>query len=199
MKKVIVLISVLIPVLSDAQLSVGAKAGLNFINVTSTAGINAGSRSGYMIGAFVSPKTKKFIGYRSEVLLSRQGYDYKTGTSSGNVNLDYLLLPQLITFNFTKRFEAHLGGQLAFLLNAGVDSTSGSSNSSLFDYFNRFDYGLAGGIQVSPFSGFIIGARMNVSLHNLNKDLQLGSPIPSYVPREFIKNNVVQLYAGWRF
>lgn len=198
MKKVIVLIAVMVPVLSDAQLYFGVKGGLNFVNVTNTAGINAGSRSGYKIGAFLSAKKKnKVVGFRSEMLLSRQGYDYKTGTNTGNVNLDYLLLPQLITFNISKKFEIHIGGQMAFLLNAQSDSTS--SNGTLFDYFNRFDYGVAGGFQVFPYKGLFLGARLNLSLHNLNKELVIGSPIPSYIPKEFIKNNVLQLYAGWRF
>lgn len=198
MKKVIVFIAVLIPVITDAQLYFGVKAGLNFVNVTSTAGINAGSRSGYMIGAFLSAKKKnKIVGLRSEMLLSRQGYDYKTGANTGNVNLDYLLLPQLITFNFGKKFEVHIGGQMAFLLNAQTDSAS--NNNSLFDYFNRFDYGAAGGFQVFPYKGLFIGARINLSLHNLNKETLIGSPIPAYIPKEFIRNNVLQLYAGWRF
>lgn len=199
MKKGVIILFLFTSVFSEAQLTIGAKAGLNYVNVTNSAGINAGSRSGYMIGAFLSPKPKKLIGFRTEVLLSRQGYDYKTGSSSGNVNLDYLLLPQLVTFNISKRFEIHAGGQIAFLLNTGVDSTGGGSNNSLFDYFNRFDYGLAGGVQVAPFGGLFIGARMNISLHNLNKEPPLGSPSPGFIPKELIKNNVVQLYAGWRF
>ena len=85
-----------------------------------------------------------------------KGYNYKNNTNTGTVDLDYLLLPQLITFNFSKRFEVHLGGQAAFLMNAAVDSTGGSG-SSLFDYFNRFDYGVIGGLQIAPFKGLFIG------------------------------------------
>jgi len=125
MKK-IVLILLLLPAIGYSQLSIGIKAGFNFVNVTNTAGINADSRSGFMIGGYIAPKPKKLIGFRSEILLSRQGYNYKNNTNTGTVDLDYLLLPQLITFNFSKRFEVHLGGQAAFLMNAAVDSTGGS-------------------------------------------------------------------------
>lgn len=199
MRKLFTTVLIVSSVNAFSQISIGAKAGLNFVNVTSPAGINASSRSGYMIGGFISPKPKKLIGFRSEIILSRQGYDYKTNTSTGTVNLDYLLLPQLITLNFTKRFEVHLGGQAAFLMNAAVDSAGGSGGGSLFDYFNRFDYGLAGGVQVSPFKGLFIGARFNVSLHDLNKELSLGGSHPSFAAKELIKNNVLQLYTGWRF
>lgn len=198
MKKIVVLLAIFACCRLEAQLGIGVKAGLNFTNVTNTAGINANSRSGYMIGGYISPRAKKLIGFRSEIMLSRQGYDYKTNTNTGTVNLDYLLLPQLVTINLSKRFEFHLGGQAAFLLNTGVDSSGGGGNSSLFSYFNRFDYGLVGGMQASPFSGFFLGARFNFSLHDINKELPLGSPYPGFVPKEFIKNNVLQLYAGWR-
>lgn len=198
MRKIIVLL-LLLPVGCFAQLKIGLKAGLNFANISDAEGFNKSSRTGYMIGGFISPKAKKFFGFRSEMILSRQGYDYKTNANTGNVNLDYLLLPQLITLNFTKRLEIHAGGQAAFLLNANVDSAGGSGNGSLFDYFNRFDYGLAGGVQVSPILGLFVGARINISLNNLNKEQTVGGGNPNFIPKEFVKNNVVQLYAGWRF
>ena len=199
MQRVIFFLLILLPSLTNAQLGIGIKAGLNFANVTDPAGINANSRTGYMIGVYFSTRKKKLIGFRSEIILSRQGYDYKTATNTGNVNLDYLLLPQLITLNFTKKFQLHAGGQAAFLLNATVDSSGGSSGGSLFDYFNRFDYGLVGGAEVSPISGFFIGGRINVSMKNINKEQPIGGGSPNFIPKEFVKNNVVQLYAGWRF
>lgn len=189
----------LLPVCCSAQIGIGVKAGLNFANVTNTSGFNNSSRTGYMIGGYISPKAKKIIGFRSELILSRQGYDYKTNTNTGSVNLDYLLLPQLIILRFTKKFQVHAGGQAAFLLNASVDSTNGNNSGSLFDYFNRFDYGVVAGAEVSPISGLFIGARINVSFNSVNKEAPLGGNWPNYIPRLDAKNNVVQLYAGWRF
>jgi hypothetical protein len=200
MKNKILLIVLLLIIKSNTFAQFGIKAGYNYVNVTGTGSVNTDSRSGYMIGAFFGPKAKKMFGFRSELMLSRQGYDYKTATNTGNVNLDYLLLPQLFTLNFTKRIEVHAGGQIAFLLNAKVDSTGGGDNNgSLFNYFNRFDYGLVGGAQVFPFSGLFIGARINVSLHNTNKDQPIGGTTPSFIPKVDWQSNVVQLYAGWRF
>lgn len=195
----LLLLFFLLPVCCSAQLGIGIKAGFNFVNVTNSAGINASSRSGYMVGGYISPKPKKLFGFRSEIMLSRQGYDYKTNSNTGKVNLDYLLLPQLIVLNFTKKFQVLAGGQASFLMNAKVDSSGNSGNSSLFDYFNRFDYGLVGGLEVFPISGLFIGGRINISLHDMNKSLPLGGSNLNFIPKEFIKNNVVQLYAGWRF
>lgn len=193
-------IFLLLPFSCFAQLSIGVKAGLNFANITNASSIKANNHTGYMIGGYISPKPKKTLGFRSEIILSRQGYDYKTNTNTGNVNLDYLLLPQLITLNFTKKLQLHVGGQAAFLLNAKVDSTGGSgSGGSLFDYFKRFDYGLAGGVEVSPILGLFVGGRINVSFNTVNQEAPLGSNWPNFIPRLDAKTNVVQIYAGWRF
>ena len=197
MQRLILLLIFFYPLVLNAQLKIGVKAGLNFANITNASAIKAESRTGYMIGGYIAPKAKKLFGFRSEIILSRQGYDYKTSIT-GKVNLDYLLLPQLITLNFGKKIQMHAGGQMAFLLNASVDST-GSGSGSLFDYFNRFDYGLVAGAEIHPFLGFFIGGRINTSFNNVNKDAPLGGNWPSFIPRIDAKNNVVQLYTGWRF
>jgi len=200
MRKLILIVFLVAPALLHAQLTVAVKAGLNLANISNTSDLSTSNYTGYMIGGYISPKQKKIVGFRSEIMLSRQGYDYSTGTQTGNVNLDYLLLPQLIVLRFTKKFQVNAGGQAAFLLNAGVDSTGGSGNNgSLFNYIKRFDYGVVGGLEVSPLSGFFLGSRVNISLRNLKKDNSGGGSNPGFIPKDLIRNNVLQLYLGWRF
>jgi len=182
----------------SAQIKIGVKAGLNFANVIDAPSVNNSNRTGYLFGGYIAPKPKKSFGYRTEIILSRQGYNYKTNTNTGIVDLDYLILPQLITLNFSKYIQLHTGGQIAYLLNAKVDST-GSGSGSLFDYFKRFDYGVAGGVEIYPLNGFFVGGRINVSLNSVNKTPPQGGNWPNFIPRLDAKNNVVQLYAGWRF
>ena len=196
MRRILFVSFFIIPLIASAQLQIGIKAGLNFANVTNTAGINADSRTGYMFGGYIAPKPRKLLGFRSEIILSRQGYDYKSNTNTGHVNLDYLLLPQLITVNFTKKAQLHFGPQFGFLLNAGVDS-SGSNEGSLFSYFKRFTYGVAAGAEISPLFGFFVGGRINVSFNNINQGSSQGSP--NFIPKADLRNNVVQAYVGWRF
>ncbi len=183
--------------IAQLNISIGVKGGLNFANIADASDINNSSKTGYMLGGYIGPKKRNGIGFRSEIILSRQGYNYKTNTNTGNVNLDYLLLPQLFTLNFTKLVQLHAGGQVAVLLNANVDSTGGNSNSNLLDYFNRFDYGIVGGAEISPLFGFFIGARLNISLSAANKNASANWP--NFIPKVDARNNVVQLYAGWRF
>lgn len=191
----ILLFSISISSYSQLGLNVGVKAGLNFANLRNASGVNADNYTGYMFGGYIAPKPKKFFGFRSEIILSRQGYDFRTNTDTGNVTLDYLLLPQLITLNFSKRIQLHAGAQAAFLLNTGVDTTGNGSSGSLFDYLNRFDYGLVAGGEISPIGGFFIGARINVSLNNVSN----GENSPNFIPGINAKSNVVQAYVGWRF
>lgn len=65
------------------------------------------------------------------------------------------------------------------------------------EYYNRFDSGYALGIEIHPVKGLIIGARYNVSLAKVYKDLENMQP-PSFTSAD-AKNNVVSLCAGWRF
>lgn len=193
--RIVFFLLICLPVLVSAQIKVAVKAGLNFANVSNPAGINADSRTGYMLGGYIAPKAKGLFGFRSEIILSRQGYDYKSNSNTGKVNLDYILLPQLFTVNFTKKANIHAGPQIGFLLNVGVDST-GNSGGSLLQYFNKFTYGVAAGAEVSPLFGLFFGARINVGLNNTNSGTNSG--FPNFIPRADIKNNVVQVYAGWR-
>jgi opacity protein-like surface antigen len=189
----------ILPAVVFAQ--IGIRGGLNFANVTKTSSINNESRSGFHIGLVLAAGSK-VLGSQTELIYSRQGYNYKSGTNTGNVNLDYIMLPQMMSINITKYFSILVGGHMAYLLNAKVDSstqtTGNPSVDKIMDLYNRFDYGYGGGVEIHPVMGLLIGARFNISLGNLYKAPEPGQE-PSFVPKVDVKNNVVQIYAGWRF
>jgi hypothetical protein len=196
----IVFLWLLAPLPSRA--GIGFKAGLNFANVTSASSINAGSRSGYVAGVFIGTPPVGLLGFRTELLFSRQGYDFGANMTTGSVKLDYLLLPSLMVINLGGVAQIQAGGQVAYLLKGSVDgaSTGDPAADKMLDLFNRFDYGLAGGVEITPFKGFLIGARINLSLGNLYKDPSTFTEgTPSFFPSVNAKNNVVQLYAGYQF
>jgi hypothetical protein len=189
----------------DHSIGLGIKAGLNFANITNASSINGSSRTGFHVGAFFAPASKSVIGYRTELIFSRQGYNYETNSNTGSVNLDYILFPQLTVINITKFIQLQLGFQVAYLINAKADSTQasqlpGNSYGKLLDYYNRFDYGAAGGIEVHPFKGLLIGARYNISFGDLYKNADYSSgQAPSFIPTVNVKNNLIQIFAGYRF
>ena len=205
MRKICLTAVIIVPLFSLAQF--GIKAGVNFANVTNASDISASNNTGFLAGIFLAPPSKGVLSSRTELLFSRQGYNYPTNTNTGKVDLDYILLPQLMSINITKFFSIQVGAQMAFLVNAKADTTSssGATNpySGIMDFYNKFDYGFAGGIEVHPFKGLLIGARYNISLGNLYKDpssyeMNGGQP-PSFIPQVDVKNNVFQLFAGWIF
>jgi hypothetical protein len=191
------------------QIGLGLKAGLNFANVTNASSINSSSQTGFMAGVFYSPQSKSIISSRTELIFSRQGYDFKTNTANGSVNLNYIILPQLMGINITKYVQLQIGAQMAYLLNAKADSTptAGSTSmpySKIMDYYNRFDYGAAAGIEIHPVAGLLIGARYNISFANTYKNFdpaQMGGSTtpPSFFPSVNAKSNVVMLFVGWTF
>jgi hypothetical protein len=198
MKRIIIALLLISPCALLGQ--VGIKAGLNFANVTKTSSINNSSRSGFHAGVFLAPQSKGIIASRTELVFSRQGYNYKTNTNTGNVNLDYIMIPQLMGINITKYVQIQVGAQMAFLVNAKADSSTsnGSSGSGIMDLYNRFDYGFAGGVEIHPVKNLLIGARLNISMGSLYKEPKAGQQ-PSFIPSVDVKNNVLQLFAGWRF
>ena len=223
MKPLHVLFILLIPACTSAQtdsvthvakpekkphqsIGLGIKAGLNFTNITSASSISNSSETGYQVGIFWDPPTKSIIGSRTELLFSHQGYNYATGQTTGKVFLDYLMLAQLMTINITHFVQIQLGTQIGYLLTAKADSSHQSTGIGSIDnalsYYNRIDFGFSGGLEVRPFMGIIVGARYNLSITNLYNIPSSSSSNPSYVPSSNdlnFKNNLVQVYAGYRF
>jgi hypothetical protein len=85
MKKNIFYLFAFIPCVTFAQ--IGIKAGINFANISKSGDINNSSKSGFNIGVFLSPASKKVLGFRTELMYSRQGYNYKSASNTGNANL----------------------------------------------------------------------------------------------------------------
>jgi len=106
-----------------------------------------------------------------------------------------------MAINITKFVQVQIGGQMAYLLNAKVDSTNNTGNPTadkILDLYNRFDYGYGGGVEVHPINALVVGARLNISLGNLYKEPEPGQQF-SFIPNIDVKNNLFQLYAGLKF
>ena len=199
MKKITILIVLFCPVILTAQ--IGIKAGINFAKVSGTTDINSSRQSGFHAGIFLAPPSKKIISSKTEFLFSRQGYNYKTNSSTGNIKLDYFTQAQFMCINITKFVQLQFGAQTAILLSAVADTSNNSGTANpygkIMDLYNRFDYGYALGAEIHPVAGLTIGARYNVSLAKIYKNIQ-SLQKPSFTSED-AKNNVVQLSVGWRF
>lgn len=199
MKKLFFCLIMIIPSFMFGQL--GVKAGLNFANITNAKSINSSSRTGFHAGIFFAGSNKSILSSRTELLYSRQGYKFSTQTNTGNVNLDYIMLPQLMAINITPLLQIQAGGQIAYLLKADVDTTTSTGNNTVdqaINLYNRIDYGIAGGVEVHPIKQLVVGARINLSLGKLYKEPEPGQQY-SFIPDINAKNNLFQFYAGFKF
>jgi Outer membrane protein beta-barrel domain len=113
-----------------------------------------------------------------------------------------------MAINITKYLQLQLGAYSGYLLNAKKDSSSNQSAldsaglgsyGSLLSSFNRFDYGATGGIEIHPIGGLLIGARYNLSLNSLYKQAFTLQPGSASSPTINPKNNVIQVFVGYRF
>jgi hypothetical protein len=190
------------------SLGLGIKAGLNFTNITSASSVSNSSETGYQVGLFLDPSSNSILGSRTELLYSHQAYDFATGTTTGTNYLNYLMLAQLMAINITHFVQIQIGTQIGYLLSAKSDSNKISTGYAQADaalnYYNRLDFGFSGGLEVRPFMGIIVGARYNFSITNLYKlpDTNGTQTPPSFIPSTSdlnFKNNLVQVYVGYRF
>jgi hypothetical protein len=153
-----------------------------------------------MISVFLASANKNGIGYRSELVYSKQGYSFDNGGKNTEVKNDYLYMPHLMTFTIAKIVQIQAGGQIGVLLNA---KASGSKDTSITGLMNRFDYGFAGGVEVYPVKGLIIGTRYNLGLGKIYKSYDASSSTPYPLPFDpsaaNLKNGVLQFFVGYRF
>jgi hypothetical protein len=185
---------------ADFQPKFGFKAGYNWSYITgSSEGFNKDTRDGFMVSAFFAPPAKG-VGYRTELVFSRQGYTYDDGGKNTDVALDYIYLPQLTTYTIGNRLQLQLGAQLGLLLNA--KKVSETQDSSILGIMKRIDYGFAAGLELYPFKKLIIGGRYNLGLGKLYKqtyDSPNPYPLPFNPETANFKNSMIQVFAGYRF
>ena len=201
-----IFLSFLIPSLAFSQkgIGIGIKGGINFANVTNASSFGGSNRTGFNAGVFLNIG-KSIIGSRTEILFSQQGYSYSNDSASGTVTHNYISLAQLLAINITKYVQLQLGFQTGYLLNAKVNDNQSTGNASadkILSLYNRFDYGFTGGLEIHPYKGILFGARYNVSFSNLYKTTytdSLGTPSPYSTQGVDFKNNIVQVFVGYRF
>jgi len=189
----------------ESKPKLGIKVGYNFAKVTgSTTNFSPKANNGFMVAGFFSTKAKTGMGYRTELIFSRQGFSFDDAGKKQDVTQDYIYMPHLTTFTIAGVVQLQAGGQIGYLLNA-KKSSSTSETETVTSYMNRIDYGFAGGIEVYPFKGLVLGGRYNVSLGNIYNTSSFSSTPTTPYPLPFNpddikgKNAVVQFFVGYRF
>jgi hypothetical protein len=187
----------------DLAPKVGVKGGINLSNLYVDEVADEHLKVGYNLGLFAKLPLSQFFAIQPELLYTTKGAkltynNFLQGSGEYRFNLNYLELPVLAVFNIGKNFNIHAGPYIGFLTSSNIKDVDddGSVNGVKdlnVDDFNRFDYGLAGGIAVD-LSGFTIGARYNYGLREVGKSGNLAGELTNNS-----KNSVASVYIGFGF
>jgi len=181
----------------------GIKGGLNLTNLSSDYFTDNHLKPGFNVGIFSKIPVTPGFSVQPELLYSLKGSktDYNNfveGTGQYMFNLGYVELPVLAVVNLAKNFSIHLGGYGAYLTNANVkDVNNNGTIQSITELnandFNRWDFGLAGGLAFD-IENFTLGARYNYGLTEIGKSGNLtGTALGN------AKNNGLSIYVGFGF
>ncbi len=192
----------------------GAKAGVNFANISGDETDDVDGKTGFHVGAVVEiPLSDKFA-FQPELVYSTQGakseftedlgggiLDLGTTTFEYSTKLNYLNIPLMAKFYPVQGFSIQAGPQIGFLLSGkekvessgtalGV-STSASAEEDL-ENTNGIDFGLNFGLGYQLDMGLFFDGRYNLGLSNIwdieNEEGDFKQ-----------QNNVIQLSVGFKF
>lgn len=171
-----------------AQLSIGAKAGVNLSNVNGDVD-NTDMKVGFHVGGYVNVAFSDALSLQPELLFNSIGYKYTDMDGIDEVDvtssLNYLSIPVSLMYSFGP-VNVHAGPQLGFLLSAKEKyDIDGADDEDIKDLFKSTDVGFNVGAGVK-FSKLNVTARYTVGLSNIADDDDFD-----------VKNGVIQLSLGY--
>lgn len=180
----------------------GIKGGVNLTNLYVSDVKDENMKVGFNAGVFAKVPMSRVVSLQPELLYSQKGskltYDNVFGSGEYRFNLNYVELPLSLVFNVAKNFNLHAGGYASYLVGANIKQLKSNGDINTIadlkaDDFNRFDFGLLGGLGVDV-DNFTIGARYNYGLRDVGKSGNLSGNVTSDS-----KNSAVSVYLGFGF
>jgi len=162
MKKILMMVAVmaLVSTASFAQATFGAKAGLNFANMSYDVeglSISPDSKTGVVIGGFARFSLTESFALQPELLYSAQGAKME----DEKVELNYISVPVMAKYYFGG-FNVQAGPQLGFLMSAKADG------EDVKDMTKGMDFGLSFGAGYDLEMGVGFDLRYYVGMSNID-------------------------------
>jgi hypothetical protein len=181
----------------------GIKGGVNLTNMFVDEVSDENMKVGFNAGFFAKLPVTRGFSIQPELLYTSKGAketynNIIQGEGEYRFNLNYIELPVLAVINVAKNFNIHAGPYVSYLAAANIknlhDDHSQDEIAELdADNFNRFDYGLVGGLGID-ISNFTIGARYNYGLREIGKSGSLSGQVT-----KDSRNSAISLYIGVGF
>ena len=188
----------------------GIKGGVNFSQfyVDQPSVEDENMKTGYHFGIFAKIPISREIAIQPEVLYTNVGSKITYGQSQienlfgierGEVrfNLNYVQVPLMLSVNLGP-LNIHAGPYAAYLVSANIkdlnvrDLSTNQLVNLNEDDFNRWDYGLVGGLSIDV-QNFTIGARYNHGLREIGSTNLAGNLTNNS------RNAVGQIFIGFGF
>jgi hypothetical protein len=179
---------------SQAQFSIGFKAGPNFANIDtkSSPGENYSNRTGFHGGAFAQFKFTK-IAIQPEILFSQQGSKVTFDQSDIEANYNYFNIPVMIKLYTVAGINLQVGPQFGFVAGGEKKATNRATGITTTedakDVLKGSDISAALGVGWDLPFGLTIDGRYNLGLSDVNKNSA----------DDEIKNQVWQVSLGYKF
>lgn len=189
---------------SYAQSTFGIKGGVNFsgLAIDEEQIDDASTKAGFTFG-IVNRNNFDGIGFQTELLYTRKGSEYELGNTIVDANLDYLELPITLQVRlFDTPLSIYAGGYASYLMNVNYEyKINGEDDGDIVEYdekdnFNRFDFGLLGGLSFD-IGRLTIDGRFTRGLINVEDEDKVINNIP-FIAND-TKNFGFQLTAGLNF
>lgn len=177
---------------------VGFKGGLNLSNLYVNDVDDENVRVGWHAGFYTQLFQSQVFTIQPEVNFSTKGsgITYVQGLTGNRYdqrfNLSYIDIPVLATFKLGQAAEIHLGPYWSYLVHAEIKNNEGDPNNEFDtkdrDNFDKWDYGLVGGIGFNLGEGAQLGVRYNYGLNEIARSAAMKRVFGN------AKNQVAQLY-----
>lgn len=156
---------------ASAQVSFGAKAGLNVSNIKETydgGSTKLDSRLSGHLGAYLVYNFKDNMAFQPELVFSGEGAKTEAGGTDVKIRLTYLNVPLLFRYNFSENLSAHTGPQIGFLL--GAKSKVGGDTNDIKDGLKGTNIAWGLGAQYELPNNLNVGLRYNFGLSDISDD-----------------------------
>ncbi|HZG24801.1 MAG TPA: porin family protein [Chitinophagaceae bacterium] len=181
----------------------GVKGGVNLSNLYVDQVDDENMKLGLNLGLFAKIPLTRGLSIQPELLYSSKGakLNYNNillGRGEYRFNLNYVDLPVLAIINVARNINLQAGGYVSYLASANIkdlesDGTINNIKELEADDFNRFDYGLVGGVGIDV-QHFTLGVRYNYGLKEVGEAGSLSGRLT-----QNSKNSVISIYAGIGF
>ena len=177
------------------EVKFGAKAGVNFSNITGEMVDSFDGRTSFHIGAVAEIVFSEKFSFQPELIYSSQGSDYSEDFEGedfeGTVKVDYLNIPLMAKYYVAEGLSIEAGPQIGLLLSATDEYED--EEDDIKDFLKSTDFGINLGLGYKLGSGLNFSARYNLGLSdNLDVD-GFETDGAEY------KNSVIQISVGYFF